>query len=285
MFVQKRKKGEGRRMKVKKAKGANRMKRKASVLAVIFCMALPLLAGCGKVPPNSVHSLEDLKGKKIGVQLETTGDVFASEIEDADVKRFNKGRDAVIALRKGQIDAVMLDDEPARVFAEEFGDVELLDTAYADEEYGIAVNKENDTLLKQINEALKELKADGTIEKIETAWLREGEKVSAYESKKESYGNGKLLMVTNAEFPPYESLTDKDEIVGIDVDIMKAVCDKLDKELVVENRAFDSLLSAVERNKADVAVAAITVNEDRLQQVDFTDTYMKARQVIIVRKD
>lgn len=253
------------------------------LLAGLMVGTLVLLCGCG-MPKNTVHSLDELKGKRIGVQLKTTGDVYASDIENADVRRFNKGYDAVVALRKGEVDAVMLDDAPANVFVEEFGDIKLLDEVFADEEYGIAVNKENTELLEKINAALATLQEDGTIEQITGKWLKEGVEATAYEGQdKEEYANGVLIMATNAEFPPYESKTEQGEIIGIDVDIMKAVCDQLDMKLQVEDTAFDSIIASVERGMADVGVAAMTITEDRLEQVNFSKPYVKAKQVIIVR--
>ncbi len=262
------------------------MKKKNSIIITLLCIVL-LFSGCGgKAPKNTIHSLDDLKGKKIGVQLKTTGDIYSSDIENAKVQRFNKGRDAVVALRDGVVDAVMLDDAPANVFVEEFGDVKLLDEPYAEEEYGIAVNKKNAELLNNINAALKKLKSNGTIDQIADAWIKDGETESAYDGQnKTSYANGTLLMVTNAEFPPYESQTEDGGIIGIDVDIMKAICDELDMQLQVEHTAFDSLIASVERETADVAVAAMTITDERLKQVNFSDTYMTAKQVIIVRDD
>ena len=258
---------------------------KRMIIAMSLC-AVMLLTGCSSVPENTVNSIEDLKGKNIGVQLKTTADIYSSDIENATVQRFNKSYDAVEALREGVIDAVMIDDAPANVFVEEFGDIRILEEPYAEEEYGIAVNKNNKELLEKINAALATLKSDGTIEQIESAWLKNGETVPAYEGQnKDSYANGNLIMVTNAEFPPYESKMEDGEIVGIDIDIMKAVCDVLDMKLQVEHTAFDALISSVERETADVAVAAMTITGERLEQVDFSDTYMKAKQVIIVRKD
>ena len=257
---------------------------KRIIIAMSLCVVM-LLTGCGAVPENTVNSIEDLKGKNIGVQLKTTADIYSSDIENATVQRFNKSYDAVEALREGVIDAVMLDDAPANVFVEEFGDIRILEEPYAEEDYGIAINKNNKELLDKINAALATLKSDGTIEQIESAWLKNGETVSAYEGQnKDSYANGNLIMATNAEFPPYESKMEDGEIVGIDIDIMKAVCDVLDMKLQVEHTAFDALISSVERKSADVAVAAMTITEERLEQVDFSDTYMKAKQVIIVRK-
>lgn len=254
------------------------------VWAAILIGVMVLMAGCSSVPKNPVNSLSDLEGKKIGVQLKTTGDSYATDIKDAEVQRFNKGRDAVLALRAGEVDAVMLDDAPAEVFVKEFGDIRILEEAYADEEYGIAVNKENTELLQKINEALGKLQSEGVIDQIVKAWIEEGETESAYDGQtKDSYAGGMLLMVTNAEFPPYEDRLEDGTIVGVDVDIMKAICDELDMKLQVEHTSFDSLIASVQRETADVAMAAMTITEDRLDQVNFSDIYMSAKQVIIVR--
>ena len=256
------------------------------VFAGILAGCMLVLGACGGTPKNTVHSLDDLEGKKIGVQLKTTGDVYSSDIKDADVQRFNKGEDAVKALQAGEIDAVMLDDAPAKVFVEQYENVTILDEAYADEEYGIAVNKENTELLDKINEALVKLQGEGTIDEIANAWQNGEVDVTAYEGQeKDEYANGTLIMATNAEFPPYESKTDQEEIIGIDVDIMKAICDELDMKLQVEHTSFDSIIASVERGMADVGVAAMTINEERLEKVNFSNPYLTAKQVIIVRAD
>lgn len=96
--------------------------------------------------------------------------------------------------------------------------------------------------------------------------------------------NSKLVMATNAEFPPYEYY-DGTEIVGIDAEIAKAIADKLGRELVIEDMAFDSIIASVQSGKADMGVAGLTVNEDRLKNVDFSDPYTTAAQVIIIKED
>lgn len=92
-----------------------------------------------------------------------------------------------------------------------------------------------------------------------------------------------LTMATNAEFPPYEYY-DGDEIVGIDAEIAQAIADELGMELVIEDMAFDSIISAVQSGKADIGVAGMTVTEDRLKSVNFSDPYTTAAQVIIVKE-
>lgn len=89
-------------------------------------------------------------------------------------------------------------------------------------------------------------------------------------------------MATNAQFPPYE-YTEGNDIVGIDADMAQAVADKLGMELKIEDMKFDAIITAVTTGKADIGVAGMTVTEDRLKNVAFTDTYASARQVIIVR--
>lgn len=259
--------------------------RKISTWIFMCLICVGMLSGCEKIPENTVYSLNDLNGKSIGVQLKTTGDIYASEIEGATVQRFNKGEDAIIALQAGEIDAVMLDDGPATVFVEQYEGIRILEEPYAEEEYGIVVKKGNQELLEKINNALTTIKENGTLDSIAQHWIYDGATTSMYEEQnKESYANGKLVVATNAEFPPYESVVDG-EVVGYDIDLMRAICEELDMELVVKNIAFDSIISSVDRGIADVGATGMSITEDRLKQVDFSNPYTTAKQVIIVRED
>ena len=95
---------------------------------------------------------------------------------------------------------------------------------------------------------------------------------------------GKLIMVTNASFPPYEMTDDDNNIIGIDPEIAQAIADKLGLELQIDNIDFDAALIAVQENRADVMLAGLTYNEDRDLVMDFTDSYATGVQVIIVRE-
>lgn len=96
--------------------------------------------------------------------------------------------------------------------------------------------------------------------------------------------SGTLVMATNAEFPPYEYYEDGD-IVGIDVEIAKAIAAKLGMELQIEDMAFDAIIPAVTSGKADFGAAGMTVTEERQRSVEFTDTYANSNQVAIVKED
>ncbi len=115
---------------------------------------------------SEIAGVADLDGKKIGVQLGTTGDIFASDIADATIERYNKGFEAVQALTQGKVDAVIIDNEPAKVFVSENEGTKILEEDFAVEEYAMAIAKENTELLDKVNAALGELKEDGTLQAI-----------------------------------------------------------------------------------------------------------------------
>jgi polar amino acid transport system substrate-binding protein len=115
---------------------------------------------------SDIASPDDLAGKTIGVQLGTTGDIYVDDVEDATVERYNKGFEAVQALIQGKVDAVVIDGEPAKVFVSQNEGIKLLDEAFTEEEYAIAVAKDNEELLEKVNTALNELKDNGEFQKV-----------------------------------------------------------------------------------------------------------------------
>ncbi len=95
---------------------------------------------------------------------------------------------------------------------------------------------------------------------------------------------GKLIMSTNAAFPPYEMVADDGSFEGIDVEVAKAIADKLGLELVVDDMDFDAALLAVQENKSDIVMAGVTVTEDRQMVMSFSDSYATGKQMVIVKE-
>lgn len=256
-------------------------------LVLLVVLIMGLVTGCGsknKVEASKVKSADDLENKSIGVQLGTTGDIYASDVKGAKMQRFNKGADAVQALKQGKVDVVIIDEQPAKAFVSRNRDLSILEEPFAEEEYAIAIAKDNTQLQDQINGALKELKEEGTLKQIIGNYIGDDTKgKQPYKSPDDvKYTNGTLVMATNAEFEPYE-YKKKGKIVGIDAEMAKAVADKLGKKLEIQDIAFDSIITAVQSGKADVGIAGMTVTEDRLKNINFSDSYTTAKQVIIVR--
>ena len=96
--------------------------------------------------------------------------------------------------------------------------------------------------------------------------------------------DGKLIMSTNAAFPPYEMVADDGSFEGIDVEIAGAIAEKLGLELVIDDMDFDAALLAVQQGKSDIVMAGVSVTDDRLLVMDFSDSYATGVQVVIVKE-
>lgn len=116
---------------------------------------------------SPIKSTDDLEGKKIGTQLGTTGDMIAQEdFGEENVQSFAKFPDAVLSLQGGKLDAIILDEATAIKFAEANDDLKILESPYTQEEYAIAVAKDKDKLLEEINKAIDDLKETGKLQEI-----------------------------------------------------------------------------------------------------------------------
>lgn len=115
---------------------------------------------------SEIATPDDLAGKTIGVQLGTTGDIYVEDVEGATIERYNKGFEAVQALLQGKVDAVVIDGEPAKVFVEQNEGIKLVDEAFTEEEYAIAIAKENEELLSDVNAAIATLKENGKFQEV-----------------------------------------------------------------------------------------------------------------------
>ena len=148
--------------------------------------------------------------------------------------------------------------------------LKILDTEYIEEQYAICVAKENTELLDKINAALKELTADGTAKKIIDKYISGVEHDLVFQADAE--GKEEIHMATNAQFPPYEYY-DGDKVVGIDAEMAAAIADKLGMKLVIDDMEFDSIITSVQTGKSDFGMAGMTVTEDRLKNINFSDCY------------
>lgn len=116
---------------------------------------------------SKIASIDDLSGKKIGVQESTTGDIYASDdFGEENVTKYANGNLAVEGLKAGKVDCVIIDNEPAKEYVKANTGLKILETSYADEDYAISFNKSNTALQEKVNAALKELIADGSVQKI-----------------------------------------------------------------------------------------------------------------------
>lgn len=157
--------------------------------------------------------------------------------------------------------------------------VKLVKISLTDEEYGFAVGKNDAELLKSLNEYIAAIKADGTLNTIMAKYF-EGGTPTGIVSAELDKSKDQLVVSTNAEFAPFE-YKDGDTFYGVDLEIVDGFAKKLGKELVIKDIDFNSVLNEVESGNADMSASGLTVNEERLKQVNFSDTYYTASQYVI----
>ena len=142
--------------------------KKAMALALAALMVLSL-AACGKKAQVAINTVEDLNGKKIGVQAGTTGEIYVQEsVADAQLGSYKSGMDAALDLKNGKLDAVVLDELPAKSIVAQNDDLTIIDFNLEPEEYAIAVKKGNTELLDEIQKAL-----DTVTEETRQQWMIE----------------------------------------------------------------------------------------------------------------
>ena len=268
---------------------------------ISLVLALVMLVG-------ATFALASCGGKdtcKIGVQQGTTGELYLKG--DADMafagytniecKSYNTAGLAVQAMIDGQINYVIIDNEVAKALADQNPETKVIDIALSAEEYAFGVDKSQDNIKTALNELLAEMKADGSLDAIfakydALEYDADGNVVGGDEAivgidsaeKKNDNAAGQLVVATNAAFAPFE-YKKGNQFAGIDMEIMKALADKMDLELVIEDMDFDAVVTSVGKNNIDIAASGLTIKESRKQAVNFSDTYFsEAFQVLLVLK-
>lgn len=250
----------------------------ALVLAVAMIASLTcLFASCDKTA-------------YIGVQSGTTGEYFVKGDADwgfdgiagYEAKGYSNGGLAVSDMKNGNVNFVIIDEQPAKQLAKKVDGVKVIDIPLTVEEYAFGVDKAQDDLLTKINAILADIKANGKLDAIVAAYAT-GEGINPFESATfdASKADTQLVVATNAAFAPFE-YKDGDKFAGIDMELAKLIADELGMELVIMDMEFDAVVTSVGKNGIDIAMAGLTVNETRKQSVNFTDSYYNAAQMLIV---
>lgn len=163
------------------------------------------------------------------------------------------------------------------------GVVKVIEYDLTDEQYAFGVDKDQPELLEQVNAFIAKIKEDGTFNEICDKYFSDGEP-AAVESAEYDASKDQLVVATNASFEPFEYV-DGDSYKGIDMEIAALFAQELGKELVIENMDFDAVCLSVGQHKCDIAMAGLTINEEREEYVTFSDPYYKASQRLVTLAD
>lgn len=161
--------------------------------------------------------------------------------------------------------------------------VKVININLTEEEYAFGVDKAQPELLEKTNTFIEKIMKDGTFDEICNKYFGDGEP-TAVKSAEVDKSKDQLVVATNAAFEPFE-YTKGDSYYGIDMEIAALLAEELGLELVINNMDFDAVCLSVGQHKCDIAMAGLTVKEDRKEHVDFTTTYYEASQQIIVKGD
>ena len=159
--------------------------------------------------------------------------------------------------------------------------VKVINYHLTSEQYAFGVDKNQPELLTKVNEILKEMKSDGTFDAICNNNFGSGTP-QAVKSAVLDKSKDQLIVATNAEFEPFEYMKGEN-YYGVDMEMAAYIAKKLGKELVIKNMNFDAVCLSVGQHKCDIAMAGLTISEDRKEYVNFSDPYYEASQRLIVK--
>ncbi|MBX3085279.1 MAG: basic amino acid ABC transporter substrate-binding protein [Anaerolineae bacterium] len=242
---------------------------------------------------DTVSTSDDLIGKKIGVQLGTTGAEAAKGIKDAKVSEYPTFPEAAQALANGDVDAVVNDNATSLTYILNTPDLNLVVVGepFTTENYGIAVGKDCGDLLAKVNAGLADAIASGKYAEIyrkyfgsdpSAEFLPSSTGAASQDSCKSS---GELLVASDAAYPPFESVdTTTNQIVGFDIDLLNSIATTQGFTVNVQNAPFDTIFINLAAGQYDLVISAATITEERQKTVSFSDPYFVAGQVIIVRE-
>ena len=250
----------------------------ALVLAILMVASLAVtFASCSKTA-------------YIGVQSGTTGEYFVKGDADwgfdgiagYEAKGYSNGGLAVADMKNGNVNYVIIDEQPAKTLVNKIDGVKVVDIPLTVEEYAFGVDKAQEDLLASVNAIVEAMKADGTLDAIVAAYAT-GEGITPFESAAfdANKADQQFVVATNAAFAPFE-YKEGDKFAGIDMEIAKHIADELGLELVIMDMEFDAVVTSVGKNGVDIAMAGLTVNETRKQSVNFTVSYYNAAQMLVV---
>ena len=161
--------------------------------------------------------------------------------------------------------------------------VKVVDIDLTNENYAFGVDKDQPELLEQVNAFVAEIQSDGTLDEICEKYFGGGEP-QAVQSAQLDESKDQLVVATNASFEPFEYM-DGENYYGIDMEIAALLAQRLGKELVIQNMKFDAVCLSVGQHKCDIAMAGLTINEEREEYVTFSDSYYEASQRLVVKSD
>jgi polar amino acid transport system substrate-binding protein len=232
---------------------------------------------------EAITSLDQLNGKKIGLIVgDAYSGVVAEKWPEATVVYFPSFADLISGVQRGLISAYITDEPVAKTQMAANSAITYIADPVTSCDYGFVMAKENTALAQQVNEALAELRADGTVEALKRKWIDGEDPDPTIEPDPTAdTSKGTLHVITEAEGEPMTYYKDG-QIVGYEIELVTRVAERIGYAVDFTNSSFVSLIPAVQGGKYDLAVSCITITEERAESVLFSDPEYSVNAVAVV---
>ncbi|KXT74172.1 Glutamine ABC transporter, glutamine-binding protein/permease protein [Streptococcus sp. DD10] len=246
---------------------------------------------------NKITSYDQLKGKTVGVKNGTAAQRFLDSIKDQynfTIKTFDTGDLMYNSLATGAIDGAM-DDQPVIEYAIKQGQdlsINMEGEAVGSFAFGVKKGSKYEYLVTEFNEALAQMKQDGTLEKIITKWTSETSEntsVSLPETttpagQKATPVKSKYIIASDSSFAPFVFQNSSNQYTGIDMELIKAIAEDQGFSIEITNPGFDAAINAVQAGQADGIIAGMSVTDARKETFDFSESYYTANTILAVKE-
>ena len=246
---------------------------------------------------NKITKYEELSGKTVGVKNGTAAQRFLESIKDKygfTIKTFDTGDLMNNSLSTGAVNAIM-DDKPVIEYAINQGQdlsINMDGEAVGSFAFGVKKGSKYEYLVTEFNEALAQMKKDGSLDKIINKWTSSSKTSSQVSSLTSTTSAGqkatpvksKYVIASDSSFAPFVFQNSSNQYTGIDMDLIKAIAEDQGFEIEITNPGFDAAINAVQSGQADGMIAGMSVTDARKETFDFSDSYYTANTILGVKE-
>lgn len=264
-----------------------------AAVAPLAALAL-VFSGCGqRTAPVSIEKPEDLADLRVGVQVGTTAEESANEFlktTEFKLTTYDQIIQPFSELKTGRIDAIIVDEVVAKYYvATDPESYKVTGARLTNEPIGICFKKGNEALRDKFEQVMAELREEGKLKEISEKWFGEDlvtnvEGISDDTSERGSVPAGMTVLKVGVDdsYPPMEFRDEKNEISGFDIDLARAVGEKLNLKVEFVSTAWDGIFSSLNIDKFDCIISSVSINEERQENFALTTPYIANAQVIVI---
>ncbi|WP_150202693.1 ABC transporter substrate-binding protein/permease [Streptococcus constellatus] len=237
---------------------------------------------------NTISSYSQLKGKTVGVKNGTASQRFLEKIKDKykfNLKTFDTTDLTYNSLNSGSIDA-MMDDQPVIEYAIKQGQnlkISMKGEAVGSFAFGVKKGSKYEYLVTEFNEALAQMKKDGSLDKIISKWTG-STKATSSTPETTTPVKAKYTIASDSSFAPFVFQDSNNKYTGIDMDLINAIAKDQGFTIEITNPGFDAALNAVQSGQADGMIAGMSVTDARKETFDFSEPYYTANAILAVKE-